>query len=605
MNQAGLLRSHPNDYVRQSAHHQPLSGVTSRKRLEIERDAATAAAEEVWRRSTPVLSEQQRSNIEKIKALCCPQLDLSEEDVESMSTNEQKNPMLSFLEWYDPLETLAEEEADRPYTYAKVAVLKLKLRCRDALKAIKQQAAQCDALSTLLDGMVEGYAHLKGHYVDVCEKTSDLKLDCEDILAEQAELEALEVQVDEKLEPFLELDRITRFFNSGPGYYTPVDYNLIREGGEDLSREVLPIVLHLEFIPTLQRIDECIAYMRHHTGYKDAAAYLARFEMCLTSGMQLIEMHFVNIVHYALSDLASRLAEMPADDAILLTQTKFRVMAPKLQPLLQQLEHRCDDQHSTYFTLLSDCTTSYLQARRRLLGPLITRHLQAIAREDAGSNRLQHAVLFVMEMLRGEWALFRVFFHGDGQDFARTMSTFRDQVYNMVLPWILHDADVERLSEYCHLLQSLSHSDKGMSCTAASSAHVGSLEIGQDDVTTANLVNSLLGDAQQRLLFRAQQLLQSGVASQPLTEEVLSHIAPPPVKEDVEGDSDTSILEEDMLPVIRHILDLLSKLEGCVSDSLYTDFAQEALLVCTTSLTTVFDEAIALNVRVSGMMHAI
>ena len=84
---------------------------------------------------------------------------------------------------------------------------------------------------------------------------------------------------------FNELEPITKFL-SAPGEST---------------------VLDDKFSLTLQKLDQCLAFVVEHSSYKDAELFKLRYRQCMTRSMTLIKMYFVESIRSLQAEIRDKL----------------------------------------------------------------------------------------------------------------------------------------------------------------------------------------------------------------------------------------------------------------------------------------------------------
>ena len=219
-------------------------------------------------------------------------------------------------------------------------------------------------------------SRLQSEYQRVSDETNQLHSACEQLLSDQGQLGSLVESIDNKLAYFSEWEKIA----------------------PRLESDSVLTVTSESFVPTLARIDECIAYLRAHPHYREAPVYLAKFQASLTRALTLIRAYVVTSLETAtrqvlsttraaaVTDVSS--ADEPAvgtgastTNAFTLFYGRFRTRAPRIKALMEQLELRQNinannnagsmdgNSSSEYAQLLSDCHQCYVTQRQTLLAP--------------------------------------------------------------------------------------------------------------------------------------------------------------------------------------------------------------------------------------------
>ena len=221
-------------------------------------------------------------------------------------------------------------------------------------------------------------SRLQSEYQRVSDETNQLHSACEQLLSDQGQLGSLVESIDNKLAYFSEWEKIA----------------------PRLENDSVLTVTSESFVPTLARIDECIAYLRAHPHYRETPVYLAKFQASLTRALTLIRAYVVTSLETAtrqvlsttraaaVNDKTTAGAEEPVGTATSTTNAftlfygRFRTRAPRIKALMEQLELRQNSNannnnpgtmdggsSSEYAQLLSDCHQCYVTQRQTLLGP--------------------------------------------------------------------------------------------------------------------------------------------------------------------------------------------------------------------------------------------
>ena len=170
--------------------------------------------------------------------------------------------------------------------------------------------------------------------------------------------------IGQRLQYFQELESATRMLN---------------HPGESL-------VLQVDFLYMVERVDLCIEYFKHHVrippeaalvyslhrpqkNFRESDLYLLRFQQCMTRAMTLIKMYFVGSVRALTADISRRLAEkdVSATAQNHLLYTRFTSVSSQLSPLLSEFERRAQTHPDELSALLAECHAAYFAARKSLL----------------------------------------------------------------------------------------------------------------------------------------------------------------------------------------------------------------------------------------------
>ena len=200
----------------------------------------------------------------------------------------------------------------------------------------------CDDIFEQIDQCLRDVGTAEESYRSVADRSRSLQEACEKLLEQQTHMASLAESLADRLSYFNELEAIAKLFN------TP---------GE-------AIVLHERFLPSLSRLDQCLAYVdanvrvacvrrdarvvlmdavfdhltpcsslpspqpalapagpapsapapalpRPHAqaSFRDAELYRMKFRQCLTRGLTLIKLYFADVLKGLLTELLQRLAK--------------------------------------------------------------------------------------------------------------------------------------------------------------------------------------------------------------------------------------------------------------------------------------------------------
>ncbi|KAG0654262.1 Golgi transport complex subunit 3 [Rhodotorula mucilaginosa] len=416
-----------------------------------------------------------------------------------------------FHEWFSRVEAALDRDHESVYVDHLAQLRTHVSNCRDVLSALDHARALVSEIEA------------NNRYVD--ENSAALQLACETLLEEQRHLVEVTEALSERLAYFRQLEKATRMLNLP---------------GEDL-------VLNDDFLNLVDRLDACLDYLRAHPDFVDAEIYTIRFQQCLTRAMTLIKMYFVSTVRRIATQVAEKMAgkdlSETAQNALL--YSKFSSAAPTLRILLFELEKRAHSDPTEYSSLLSECYSTWFAARTQLLSPLLA---EEVRRMDPGASSTDLVKLAKAGCgyLRGvcaiEWNLFREYFSSGQEDLYRFLESLCDYLYDSLRPRILHEPRLDALCDLCavlHAMMALDASTSGPLDPNASDddddadlireeeeeeeedAATQQNQMGTTTTTTlghgfgslrfAVLLQTILQDAQTRLVFRAQAVIQSDV----------------------------------------------------------------------------------------------
>ncbi|KAG2074742.1 Sec34-domain-containing protein [Suillus decipiens] len=487
-----------------------------------------------------------------------------------------KQPVQTPQQFYDWVAQIDRSVAHSQEAHfrAHVAVVSEHLNTADTL------IERVDEVDREVGGLLEGWRSVE-------EGGKNLKDACERLLEERDRLLELTEEIGTRLEYFQELEHATRMLN---------------HPGESL-------VLQTDFLYMVERVDVCIDYLKAHRYYREAEIYLLRFQQCMTRAMTLIRMFFVGSLRALTADVSRRLSEKDVSSTaqMHLLYTRFRSVTSQLSPLLSELERRAEAHPDDLSALLSECHSAYFAARKNLLvGRLMEEirgldpaHTELVELTNAGCSYLKH-------LCTDEFNLYREFFNSGEDQLYTYLENLCDHLYDDLRPRILHETRLTTLCEVCTVLQALmvldvaefpeEPSDEGnliVDFDQQKSKGLGQLHI-------SHLLQMVLQDAQTRLFFKAQSVIQADIRYYTPKPEDLAYPdklvdARKPVSqyEVKEKDSVSQLFrlpsldkKETWFPTLQKTVWVLSQLHDFVKPAIFEDIAHEAVSLCRQSLVT-------------------
>lgn len=165
---------------------------------------------------------------------------------------------------------------------------------------------------------------LKSSFLTVDAQTSTFQASCSSLLAQQHHLQSLADSVATNLQPFTELEPITRV--------------LARPGSDFVKTQ--------SFREMLVRLDHCLEWMSDpaHRGFKEVESYAPKFRQCMTRALTLIRNFFVSNMQEVASEVQEKMKKRQMNDTA--QYAKFRINAPLLREIVDEIEKRCE--HEEY-----------------------------------------------------------------------------------------------------------------------------------------------------------------------------------------------------------------------------------------------------------------
>ncbi|CAO3589282.1 unnamed protein product [Absidia cylindrospora] len=481
---------------------------------------------------------------------------------------------------------------------------------RNYLSVVTFYQKVCDDFLEDLHATSSLFNNLGDDYSFVEKQTKSLQTTCEELLQEQHQLTKLADALTERLEYFNQLEPIAKMFNSP---------------GDD-------ICLRPEFIPMLEKLDECIKYMSDHLDYRDSELYLMRFRQCLTRGMTLIKMYSMSTIKTLGYETYKQIMTKMSDPTMTLSKqttlfyVKFRSIAPNIKSLVDQLEKRGHDQKE-YHSLYKDVIQVYIQTRQQVLSPIISRKIIELG--PNGGDLLSFAragCAYIMGVCSDEYNLFYNFFRDGEDEIYGYLELLTSYLHDHLRPRIIHEVSIPVLSELCNVFQMYVMQDNQQYRTGDDTDTSA-----RKDIIFGHLIQDVLEDAQSRLVFRAQTYVHNDIQRYQLKPEDLqlsrANIGTSPhatdsqsiqqnqeqaslepatlaIDDDQSDNQSTSTATQDKntttdpdvllgegsnatlgwYPTLQKTMWILIKLYHCVQTGVFEDLAQEAVSLCIDSL---------------------
>uniref|UniRef100_A0A8C6XNF1 Conserved oligomeric Golgi complex subunit 3 n=1 Tax=Naja naja TaxID=35670 RepID=A0A8C6XNF1_NAJNA len=367
--------------------------------------------------------------------------------------NERIETAQQFFSWFDQLHTQMDQEEETKYRLARAAYAGFE--------------EQCDAILNDVNCALQHLKSLQEQYLFVSTKTGTLHEACEQLLKEQSELVDLAENIHQKLSYFIELENINTKLNS-----------------PTLS------VSSESFIPMLNKLDDCVAYVSSHTNFRDCAVYLAKCNQCLSKAVHLMKAYTVNTLQNLTNQLMKRdpLLAPNSDNAFTLFYVKFRAAAPKVR------------EYSIIEKGYLEIHHCYLNQREHLLGPSIT----STVTELTNRNNRDHCALvrsgcaFMVHVCQDEHQLFDEFFTKPTPKLDELLEKLCLSLYDVFRPLIIHVIHLETLSELCGILKNEMLEDHVQNNVK----QLGAFAAG---------VKQMLEDVQERLVYRTHIYIQTDI----------------------------------------------------------------------------------------------
>ncbi|PFH50015.1 hypothetical protein AMATHDRAFT_4405 [Amanita thiersii Skay4041] len=462
---------------------------------------------------------------------------------------------------------------------------------RAHIARINAHLKTCDSVLERIDEMDSEIGSMLENWRCVEEGGRSLKEACERLLEERDKLLELTDEIETRLDYFQELDHATRMLN---------------HPGESL-------VLQTDFLYMVERVDICIDFLKNHRNYKDAEIYLLRFQQCMTRAMTLIKMYFVGSLRALSGDISRRIAEKDVSSTaqLHLLYTRFRSVSAQLAPLLGELERRALAHPDELSALLNECHTAYFSTRKSLLVNRLMEEIKGLYPTRTELVEFTRAgCTYLKQLCTDESNLYHEFFNSGEDLLYQYLENLCDYLYDDLRPLILHEPRITALCEVCTVLQALMVMDVSV-LSDIPDDDVDELQLDLHEgskkdprrLHMSQLLQMVLQDAQTRLFFKAQSMIQSDIRHfTPKPEdiaypEILHERRLPPTTNELREKDITrpvfnlpSIDKKDTwYPPLQKTVWILSQLHDFVKPMIFEDIAQEAVALCHQSLVAASD----------------
>ncbi|XP_036328076.1 conserved oligomeric Golgi complex subunit 3-like [Rhagoletis pomonella] len=530
------------------------------------------------------------------------------------------NNSKDFLLWYDRVKEEITRHADaHHYQY---------------LQQLEQRDAECGEISEQINSAMGQLKSLNSEYETVSQKTSALNTASEKLTEEQKRLQKLGDEIQRRLH-----------------YFSQVELLHQRLQSPTLS------VASEAFRDCLDRIDECLEYLRANPKFKDAGAYTAKYKYCLSKAVTLIK-NYTQVAmsqataatlhpkqsHFAMLQSTTSTAiegekkantitaSTSPDAAFALYYGKYQTAAVKIKRVAQLVESRLE-RSVEYEQLLAEMHQNYLNERATIMSPAVNKAIQELKAAHKGDHcaLTRSACSFLVHVCQDEQRLFFQFFARGSDQLTTYLEGLCTILYDTMRPFIIHINHLETLAEICSILR-----------IEMLEEHVqqnpGALE------AFANTANQLLQDVQERLVFRAHLYLQSdilnynpsaGDLAYPDKLEMMESIAlslqepqhmrrydsrsslNSSISSAIETESvDTAYRARNInsspadlhgmwYPTVRRTLVCLSRLYRCVDRPIFQGLSQEALKLCIQSVSAAASKISTAKTPIDGELFEI
>ncbi|CAH0558362.1 unnamed protein product [Brassicogethes aeneus] len=444
--------------------------------------------------------------------------------------------------------------------------------------------ANCENLFECSNATLDSLNQLKEKYDNVTSKTNYLHNLSEQLMAHQRVLKQKKGSLSEKL----------KYFTS----FSKLQDNVDRFSNKINSKD---------FTDILDSIGESIHFLNDHMQYKESRIYKMKYESLLTTALNKIYNYVNNIVidttkHIVDSEmkavpLIQNSNEPGMDSAFSLYYGKFQSAATKVKYILMHLEDK-EDNSEQYMNILSDCQKSYLNQRLPILSVAVAKALAELKEK----HRVDHSILFrscalfTMKVCQDEAHCYGYFFSKTSEQLNDYLANICQHLYDTLRPCLISINHIEVLSELCGILKKEMLSDKILS--------------NENLEKYVETIKQLLQDVEERLVFRTNIFFQHDLTGYKPSPGDLAY--PEKLKQmenitldmrDSRPSSVASIESHEVAninaghfrsytgnspadlhgmwyPTVKRTLVCLSRLYFCLDRDTFQGLAQEALVIC-------------------------
>ncbi|XP_037820483.1 conserved oligomeric Golgi complex subunit 3 [Lucilia sericata] len=470
------------------------------------------------------------------------------------------------------------------------------------LQQLITRSTECKRMLTQIEAAMGRLKTLREEYDFVSEKTEALNNASEQLIEEQEKLQSLGDEIHKRLHYFNQVELLNQRLHS-----------------PTLS------VASESFRECLNKIDECLTYLKDHSKFKDSPAFIIKYKHCLAKAVTLVKNYVNTVMSQATeatlhpkqnstvsgSSSSTEASITSPDAAFALYYGKYQTSAAKVKRVSQMIESRinvCPE----YANLLAELQQNYLNERATIMTPAVDKAIKDIKTQHKGDHcaLMRSSCAFLVHICQDEQRLYYQFFALESEQLTSYLENLCNILYDTMRPFIIHINHLETLAEICSILRIEMLEEHVQQNPTALEAF-------------ATIANQLLQDVQERLVFRAHLYLQSdilnynpsaGDLAYPEKLEMMESIAlslqdPPQIRRFdsrsslvsttsnvTEAESvDTSVsrvrnmnspadLHGMWYPTVRRTLVCLSRLYRCVDRPIFQGLSQEALKHCIQSV---------------------
>jgi hypothetical protein len=365
------------------------------------------------------------------------------------------------------------------------------------MRYLEDTHVRCERIAMELSTAQKGLAAMDETFATVGRKTSELHHLCQDLLADERQLQVFADDLREKLKNFDQLETISSKLNN-----------------PNLSVE------DTHFLPLLARVDECIAFIEANPTFAEAAQYLLKFKQLQGRALTLIRDYILNLLRRTSPTTAAATAitappasattptttTSPAVAAPAAAPIRFETLVPKIKPLCHEIEERAATRE--FAALLADIHHGYFIQRRKILEDYVLSTLTEYIQLPDMYQMIRAGCSFLANLCHTEHELFQLFFRAPSAGLRMMFEGFFVILYDRVRPAMVHCRDFDQLCILVRILK-VEILDRQI------------LPRGDSLASFRPIIQRLLQDAQERLVFVADTYIRDEVAGfEPLAQHL-------------------------------------------------------------------------------------
>lgn len=255
----------------------------------------------------------------------------------------------------------------------------------------------------------------------------------ESVRQDQYSLIVAREKIGETMSHFEELDRMSKLF-SNPSH----------------------LILNESLVAKLNRLDECIAFMRRKSSYQESEEYLLKFSFFEMQVLLTIKNYVISSIHKTTKQvMPDPSASLNPDDSVFsLFYVKFQANCHRIKSLVALVEQRAIDNQQIQ-QLLLECHEAYTSARSSLMTPVLAAAIDEMVQSHAGDHLslVRNSSRMLMHVCRDEDRLYMQFFSQKSKAMDDFLDSCCRQLYNALRPIVIRVSDCDLLTRLCSLIK--------------------------------------------------------------------------------------------------------------------------------------------------------